>query len=224
MQQKKRPRQKKSRTRHRWQGSGSFSAVFPGSSASPACDNFHFLNRCVFFSGSENGGSRRRLRLAGIGGSDAGACAGAARVRCVCKTEVVRRLLLDRGQPVLLGRAETYLTRHGQAFRDGVAPQGLNHPSPVVQERVERFPEDGSDPSPCDELLEEVGDQHEADVGLGRDRVLAVHVFQSEACIRPADSGKNINELGNLELAGELKGKKRTDGGGGGGGDEGGVG
>ena len=100
-----------------------------------------------------------------------------------CKTGVVRRLRLDRGQPVRSGRAEADLARHGKFFRDYVVPQGLDHPFPVVQERVESLPEDGADPSPCDELLEQVGDQHEADIGLGRDRVSAVHVFQSEAAV-----------------------------------------
>jgi hypothetical protein len=53
----------------------------------------------------------------------------------------------------------------------------------VVEEGVEGGFEYGPQSPPCEQLLEEVGDEHEQDVSLGGHRIVAVHVFQSEATV-----------------------------------------
>ena len=61
--------------------------------------------------------------------------------------------------------------------------QGLQHLLAIVEEGVEGGSEDSSEPPACEQLLEEVGGEHEHEVRLGRHRIVTVHVFQSEATV-----------------------------------------
>ena len=53
----------------------------------------------------------------------------------------------------------------------------------VVEEGVERIPEDRPESPPCEQLLDEVRRKHKEEIHFGCRGMSAVHVFQTEATV-----------------------------------------
>ena len=70
-----------------------------------------------------------------------------------------------------------------QGGRQGLILQGLQHLPAVVEEGVEGGFEHRPESAAGDQLLNEMGHEHQQEVTLGRHRISAVHVFQSEATV-----------------------------------------
>ncbi len=67
--------------------------------------------------------------------------------------------------------------------RQELVLERLQHLFAVGAECIEGRFEHRSESSSCEQLLEDVGDEHEQEVRFGGSGVAAVHVFQSEATV-----------------------------------------